>query len=102
MTVAELLARISSRELSEWMAYYSIEPFGAERDNLHAGIIASATVNLWRDSEDEPVKPQDWQLQFGAEDDVVPAKATDLYDMVKTWAILNGATRGDDAEDAGR
>lgn len=102
MTVSELLARVSSRELSEWMAYYSIEPFGAERDNLHAGIIASATVNLWRNADEEPVKPQDWQLQFGAQDDVMPGKDSDLYALVKTWAVLNnGVTRGDDAEDTG-
>lgn len=28
------------------MAYDSINPFGAERDNIHAGIIASTILNL--------------------------------------------------------
>lgn len=103
MTVAELLARISSLELSEWMAFYSIEPFGTERDNLHAGVVASATVNLWRDSDDEPARPQDFLLQFGAQDDTDPAASEDLYDMMRTWAMLNEATtHGDDTEDAGR
>lgn len=42
-TVAELLDRISSAELTEWIAYSTLEPFGAEADYLgHA--ITSATV----------------------------------------------------------
>jgi hypothetical protein len=32
--------------LSEWQEYYSIEPFGEERADLRAGIIA-ATVENW-------------------------------------------------------
>lgn len=100
MTVTELLARISSRELSEWMAYYSVEPWGAERDNLHAGIVASATINVWRGEKDEPVNAQDFMLQFG-EDEKQPVSADELYGMFQTWALLNGAKRGNDPEDTG-
>lgn len=49
MTVAELLSRISSRELSEWMAYAEVEPFGEERADLRSGIIASTVANTARD-----------------------------------------------------
>ena len=28
-----------------WQAYYALEPFGQERDNFHAGIIASTVAN---------------------------------------------------------
>ena len=38
----ELWLRMDAREFAQWKAYYQLEPFGAERDNLHAGIIASA------------------------------------------------------------
>ena len=41
MTVAEMLGRISSTELSEWMAYYSLEPFGEERADLRNAILSS-------------------------------------------------------------
>lgn len=101
MTVAELLTRISSREMSEWIAYYGIEPWGAERDNLHAGIVASTTANLWRGEADEPLKASDFMLRF-EEEEREPATAGDLYDMFHTWALLNGAkAHADDAEDAG-
>jgi hypothetical protein len=45
MTVRELLARIDSKELAEWMVYYSLDPFGNERGDLQAGIIASTVAN---------------------------------------------------------
>lgn len=32
-------------EFLSWQAYYNVEPFGAGRDNFHAGIIASTIAN---------------------------------------------------------
>jgi hypothetical protein len=40
-TVEELLNRVSSAELTEWMAYARLEPFGPHREDLRAGVIAS-------------------------------------------------------------
>ena len=40
MTVREMLARMDAKEFGEWMAYYNLEPFGQERDDLHAANIA--------------------------------------------------------------
>ena len=40
-TVAELGVTMSSSELSDWIDYYKIEPWGAWRDNYHAALIAS-------------------------------------------------------------
>lgn len=49
MTVADLLARISSRELSEWMAYERIAgPLGGRRHDVLAGIIAATIANTNR------------------------------------------------------
>jgi hypothetical protein len=45
MTVREMLDRISSLELAEWMIYYGIDPFGNERQDLQAGIIAATVAN---------------------------------------------------------
>ena len=45
-TVAELEETISSDELTQWIAFYNMEPFGSERDNIHAGIIASTLANI--------------------------------------------------------
>jgi len=45
MTVREMENRLSSQELAEWMAYYSIEPFGATRDDYRAGLLAATVAN---------------------------------------------------------
>lgn len=57
-TVTELEDTIGSAELTEWAAYYRIEPFGQWRDNWHAAIIASMLGNRWRGKTD-PVKTED-------------------------------------------
>lgn len=36
MTRDEMMFRMSSREFAGWMAYYSIEPFGPARDDMHS------------------------------------------------------------------
>lgn len=36
---------MGASEYEDWMLYYRVEPWGAYRDNLHAGIIASAVIN---------------------------------------------------------
>jgi|TARA_R110002020_G_scaffold155495_3_gene336584 hypothetical protein len=60
MTVRELLARIDSKELSEWMAYYELNPFGTVRDDLQAGIIASTIANVNRGKSDKSFTPSDF------------------------------------------
>lgn len=40
-TVSQLLREIDSKELSEWMAYARMEPFGAVREDYRAGIIST-------------------------------------------------------------
>ena len=65
--VKELLQRITSRELSEWMAYESIEPFGERRSDLRMGILASLIANANRDrrKRSEPYEPDDFIPRFG-------------------------------------
>lgn len=44
-TVSEIEDSLGSGELNEWKAYYRIEPFGQERDNLHAANICAVIAN---------------------------------------------------------
>jgi len=48
MTVEEMLARMDSREIAEWQAFYNLDPFGERRADLRAGIIASTNYNMLR------------------------------------------------------
>ncbi len=54
MTVRELLARMDSRELSEWMAFDRIEPIGSGRANLALAGLSAITANVNRDSKRHP------------------------------------------------
>ncbi|WP_236674309.1 DUF4035 domain-containing protein [Paraburkholderia hospita] len=60
MTVRQLLANLDSAELTEWMAFNSIEPFGEARADLRAGIIASTVANHGSVAMKKPVPPIDY------------------------------------------
>jgi len=91
MTVGELLDRISSRELSEWMAFFGLEPFGEERADLRAGIVASTVANVNRGKGKRAFKPQEFMPQFG------PGETKEPKDLLSTVEMLNAAFGGRDA-----
>lgn len=60
MTVGEMLARISSRELSEWAAYEQLTgPLGGRRGDVQAAIIAATVANAQR-SKGRALLPKDF------------------------------------------
>jgi hypothetical protein len=65
MTHVELMRRMSARELAEWRVYYRLEPFGAERDAAHAGVISATVANFsgFRRSGDV-FKPSDFMVDY--------------------------------------
>ena len=63
MSVRQMLASMDSKEISEWAAYYSIEPFGYFRSaDLPASIIASTLANCNRTKNSKTFTPQDFML----------------------------------------
>ena len=63
-TVKQLLAEMDSAELTEWMAYDQVEPFGEWRADLRAGIVASTIANALRGRGSRPFRPEDFIPQF--------------------------------------
>lgn len=58
-----MLAAMSSREFTEWMAYYAIEGLGESpeyRADLRMGIQTATLVNLWKDKRAPAAKPEDF------------------------------------------
>jgi len=68
MPVGELLARMSSRELTEWMAFHELEPFGSEQDDLRTGVVASTMANLFRPKGSKALQPADMIQRRSGED----------------------------------
>lgn len=58
--VCEIDARMPSSELTSWLAYYKLDPFGAERDNWHAAQIAAILVNANLRKGSAPANPADF------------------------------------------
>lgn len=52
-----------SSELAEWMAFYEMEPFGPERDNMHSAMICSLLYNANRAKNQQPLLATDFMLR---------------------------------------
>jgi hypothetical protein len=86
MTVREMLARIDSRELSEWMVAYSLNPWGPERADLRAGMIASTVANCM--SENGGFKASDFMPQFGPPEEKTSEQLKDT--MMRFTGMMGG------------
>lgn len=62
MTPREVLVRHSSRELTEWMAFFELEPWGSEIEDHRFGVVASTIANVHRDPKkrSKPYEPTDF------------------------------------------
>jgi len=61
---AEMLARMSSAELSEWVAFSTLEPFGAEASYLGHAITASTIANVNRQKGQRAHKVDEFMPKF--------------------------------------
>lgn len=62
MSVKHCQRVVDSAEFVEWQAYDRLEPFGEDRADLRAGIIASTLANSTRRPSTPPYDPQDFML----------------------------------------
>lgn len=88
MTREELLCRITARELVEWMAYYELEPWGEERADLRAAIVASTIANIFRGKR-AAYKVEDFMPEFGR-------RAKSPNELLKLAEMLNATLGGSD------
>jgi len=55
-----MLAVINSRQISEWMAYYSMEPWGEKPKWLRHGIRTALLANIHRGKNAQAFRPADF------------------------------------------
>jgi hypothetical protein len=60
MSVARCQDEVSSSEFGEWIAYYSLEPFGDRLADLRMGTVASVLANVNRGKNSPVFKPHDF------------------------------------------
>ena len=95
MTVSELDYRMSSRELTEWMVYAQIEPFGPPRQDYHASLISTVIAN----SNGNKMKPEDFIKPFEYEKQEVVQEDPDKFSskqeqMMAIFRAMAGAKNG--------
>lgn len=90
-----MLAGMSSAQMTEWMAYAAVEPFGEERDDYRLAYGLAVIVNLFRGKDDPPVKVDDLlprvgvlaQAESGAADaPPVHPNVRRFEEMMQQWA----------------
>lgn len=92
--VDHLLAELSARQFDEWIAFYSIEPWGEERADLRAGIVASTVANVNRNPKQrsKPYSPKDFMPVY----DKPPKKQQTMEEMLRVVEMMNTAFGGQD------
>lgn len=93
--IKRLLKEIDSQDITEYKAYYQIEPFGSEQDFLQAGIISSVIANVNRSKNSQPFKASDFiPSSFKAK---IPKKqsAKDMKYIFEQMAIKKPKKKGD-------
>lgn len=58
-----MLDEMTCQEFDEWMASYTVAPWGEERDALHTGILAAAVVGVHCKKHQGP-KPSEFMPDF--------------------------------------
>jgi len=81
MTRSELLGRISSRELTEWMAFSQLEPFGAEAGYVGHAITASTVANVNREKSKKAYEVSDFMPTMGKKEPQTPAEMIQFAEM---------------------
>jgi hypothetical protein len=86
--VRELLERISSEELSEWIEFFRLEPFGQEADWLGPAIVASTVANVNRGKGKKAFEVADFMPRFE------PKKEQTTEEMIQMAAMFTIAAGG--------
>lgn len=62
-----MLNSMSSKELADWQAYYTLEPWGDERADLRMGVLCALIANMFRKKGSRPHKAEEFVLKFWKE-----------------------------------
>lgn len=80
--MAELESTLTNSELTEWLAYNRIEPFGSEMEDYRAGIVASTIANVNRSKGQKAFTPKDF-MPFAEKE-----KSSVSQDVIKLFSEL--------------
>lgn len=93
MSVKRAMREIDSQEFAGWMAYSVHEPFGPEREDQRAGMIAALIANVNRDPKKrtEPYDVEDFFPRYESTIQAPEVAPVDLEAKIKAWAATMNA-----------
>ena len=99
--MGELLARISSRELTEWIAYANVEPFGEDRADIRAALIAAVIAETVRDKKKrrKPFTPAEFVKMLPRFEEEKRRPRQTMEEQIRIVEMLNVAFGGQDLRD---
>jgi len=78
-----MLAEMRPSELGQWIALMQVEPWGAYRDDVRAGVAAACLAPMWGKRKDgQGFKPTDFMPDFE------PQQELDSNDLSKRFRTL--------------
>jgi hypothetical protein len=101
MTVEEMLSRMSSMELAEWIAFSKVEPIGDEREDIRIGMLATLWANINRNPEvkKEPFKLDDFIFDYWKKPSP-PEEVTDGWKHnLEVARMIHEALKGEGGKD---
>ena len=90
-----MLARMSSQEITEWIAFYSIEPFGQDTQYLGHAITAATIANVNRGKGQKAVKAEQFMPKFNSHEQTVDEQIQ-IAQMIT--AALSAVPAGENTE----
>ena len=95
-----MLAGLSSRELTEWMIYEQMEPFGERGAYLRSGIIAAMLHNVNRGKGDEAASPEDYMPESMTEERSKPEPVSPLFELAQRFGATVQPEEDDEQHDS--
>jgi hypothetical protein len=86
-----MLESISSQQINEWMAFYQLEPFGADAQNIGHAITASTVANVNRQKGQKAFKVSDFMPNTQHAE-----KQQTVDEMINLAAIFTASLGGQD------
>lgn len=93
MTVNEAKHRITVPEFQRWVEFYAIEPWGEERADLRAGIVAAVIANCHRGKNTTPYSARDFMPDFRS----IEERARPTQTSAEHWSILSAFAKAHNA-----
>lgn len=90
-TVGELERSMTTRELTDWMAYYQLEPWCDDRRDMQIAVVAATIANANRGKNQRSYRPEDFLVVRPADRQDRP-RGAGMIAAAKMWVAMMGGT----------